>query len=150
MPESHAVLTYRFGRVVDSVITPVEIRAEPGDAAHGCAANALWDTGAMLSAVSHTVADQLNLNVIDTMDIIGINNKVISVDKSLVSVVFPNKTMIQDLCVAVCDFSPGIDIILGMDAITQMDFALCNGGGETLFSFALPPFDEKIDFTERA
>jgi hypothetical protein len=31
---------------------------------------------------------------------------------------------------------------------TQMDIAITNGGGQTQFSFAIPPFEDKIDFTK--
>jgi hypothetical protein len=44
--------------------------------------------------------------------------------------------------------SPETEMILGMDAITQMDFAITNGNGQTQFSFVIPPREEKIDFTK--
>jgi hypothetical protein len=33
-----------------------------------------------------------------------------------------------------------------MDLISLMDFAITNGGEQTQFSFAIPPFKERIDF----
>jgi hypothetical protein len=45
--------------------------------------------------------------------------------------------------------SPENEIIIGMDVITQMDIAVTNGGGQTQFSFAIPPFENRIDFSNR-
>jgi hypothetical protein len=36
-----------------------------------------------------------------------------------------------------------------MDIISLGDFALSNGNDQTLFSFAVPPFRDKIDFSKR-
>jgi len=36
-----------------------------------------------------------------------------------------------------------------MDIISLGDFALSNGNNQTLLSFAVPPFQEKIDFSKR-
>jgi hypothetical protein len=40
-------------------------------------------------------------------------------------------------------------MIIGMDIITLGDFALSNGNEQSLFSFAVPPFQEKIDFSKK-
>jgi hypothetical protein len=45
--------------------------------------------------------------------------------------------------------SLGNELIIGMDAIAQMDLAITNGGSLTQISFAIPPFDERIDFAKR-
>jgi hypothetical protein len=37
-----------------------------------------------------------------------------------------------------------------MDIIQLGDFSISNGGGETLFSFAIPPFKNKTDYFEKA
>jgi len=37
-----------------------------------------------------------------------------------------------------------------MDIIMKGDFAISNGGCKTQFSFVIPPFKEKISFTEKA
>jgi hypothetical protein len=37
-------------------------------------------------------------------------------------------------------------MLIGMDLIGLMDFAITNGGEQTQFSFAIPPFKERIDF----
>jgi hypothetical protein len=65
---------------------------------------------------------------------------------TIISVHFPNDAVIADLRVAICDMSPGTEMILGMDAITQMDLVITDGGGQTQISFAIPPFKNRIDF----
>jgi len=37
-----------------------------------------------------------------------------------------------------------------MDIILLGDFSISNGGGRTLFSFAIPPFENKTDHYEKA
>jgi hypothetical protein len=45
---------------------------------------------------------------------------------------------------------PGTDVLLGMDIITMGDFVINNADGQTLFSFVIPPFKDKISFSEKA
>ena len=45
--------------------------------------------------------------------------------------------------------SPENEMIIGMDVITQMDIAITNGRGQTQFSFAILPFENRIDFANR-
>jgi len=40
------------------------------------------------------------------------------------------------------------EMLIGMDIISFGDFALSNGNDQTLFSFAVPPFKDKIDFSK--
>jgi hypothetical protein len=37
-----------------------------------------------------------------------------------------------------------------MDIIRLGDFAVCNADNKTSFSFAMPPFQDRIDFVGRA
>ena len=41
-------------------------------------------------------------------------------------------------------------MLIGMDIIRLGDFSISNGAGKTLFTFAMPPFDDKIDLYEKA
>jgi len=45
--------------------------------------------------------------------------------------------------------APNSKVLIGMDIISLGDFALSNGNHQTLFSFAVPPFKDKIDFSKR-
>jgi predicted aspartyl protease len=145
MAKDNKALTYTFTGLVDSILTPIGIFSNVYDEIMSYPTNALWDTGAMFSVVSPAVVAKLNLDIVDTIKIVGINGESLA-KVAVASVCFPNKMVINDLRVAVCDLSPGNEMILGMDAITQMDFAITNGNCQTQFSFAIPPFKTRIDF----
>jgi hypothetical protein len=38
-----------------------------------------------------------------------------------------------------------VDLLIGMDIIQLGDFSISNGAGKTLFTFAMPSFEDKID-----
>jgi predicted aspartyl protease len=146
MDKKHATLTYTYTELRESIETPVELFSDVYDEKTSYLTNALWDTGAMTSVVSPAVVKKLNLDIVDTIEIVGINSNDL-VDVAIVSIAFPNKALVKDLRVAVCETFPGTDMIIGMDVITQMDFVICNDNHQTLFSFAIPPFKDKIDFS---
>jgi hypothetical protein len=54
--------------------------------------------------------------------------------------------------VEVCALSiPGaMQGLIGMDVINTGDFSISNYGGKTVFSFALPPFENRTDLLEKA
>jgi hypothetical protein len=41
-------------------------------------------------------------------------------------------------------------MLIGMDIIGLGDFSISNGENSTLFSFAVPPFTNKVDLLEKA
>lgn len=148
MDEKHAALTYTHIDLVDAILTPVDLFSDVYDEVTSYLTNALWDTGAMLSVISPEAAKKLNLDIVDTIQIVGINGES-TAEVAVISIRFPNGAVIEDIRVAICGMSPGNEIIIGMDVITQMDIAITNGGGQTQFSFAIPPFKNRIDFSNR-
>jgi len=146
--DKHAALTYTHLELVDAILTPVDLFSDVYDEITSYLTNALWDTGAMLSVISPKVAEKLNLDIVDTIQITGINGESLA-EVSVISIRFPNGAIIQDVRVAICNMSPENEMIIGMDVITQMDIAITNGGGQTQFSFAVPPFENRIDFSNR-
>jgi hypothetical protein len=141
-------LTYTYTTLVRSVLTPVELFFNTYDEVTSYLTNALWDTGAEMSVISPEVAAKLQLDILDKVGVAGIIGDGL-VDTALVSIRFPSGATINDVRAAICSMSPGNELIIGMDAISQMDFAITNGGGQTQLSFAVPPFDERIDFAKR-
>jgi hypothetical protein len=77
-----------------------------------------------------------------------VNNTSIA-DVVKISVRLPNKVLVDDINATVCDLTPGIDMLIGMDIILSGDFAISNAGGRTLFTFAIPPFENKTDLYEK-
>jgi len=51
--------------------------------------------------------------------------------------------------VYVTEFPSNADMLIGMDIIRMGDFAVCNADGKTSFSFAVPPFPDRIDLAEK-
>jgi len=146
--DKHAALTYTHLGLVDAILTPVDLFSDMYNESNSYLTNALWDTGAMLSVISPEIVKKLNLNIVDTIQIAGINGES-PAEVTVISIRFPNGAIIEDVRVAICSMSPGNEMIIGMDIITQMDIAITNGGGQTQFSFAIPPFENRIDFSNK-
>ena len=146
--DKHAALTYTHLELVDAILTPVDLFSDVYNEVTSYLTNALWDTGAMLSVISPKVAEKLNLDIVDTIQITGINGESLA-EVAVISIRFPNGAIIQDIRVTICNMSPENEMIIGMDVITQMDIAITNGGGQTQFSFAIPPFKNRIDFSNQ-
>jgi hypothetical protein len=115
----------------------------------GIKATALWDTGATRSAITPAMAKILHLTPIDRVRVNGINNTSMA-DVVNLSIGLPNLVMVKDVDVMVCNLVRDIDLLIGMDIILLGDFSICNGGGKTLFSFVIPPFENKTDYCEKA
>jgi hypothetical protein len=130
------------------LITPVTLYFIPFNSALTVSANALWDTGASMSAITLEIQSKLKASPVSKRFISGIHEAKI-VDVVLVKVELPNSVIKKSIEVVVCNIPSNFDVILGMDIISLGDFAISNGNGHTLLSFATPPFQEKIDFSKR-
>ena len=120
-----------------------------GSARKGTNIMALWDTGATGSAITPTLAKSMNLVPFKRTKVIGVNNISI-VDVAKISIGLPNTVMVEEVNVMICNLNQGFDMILGMDIILLGDFSISNANGKTLFSFAIPPFENKTDLYEKA
>jgi len=110
---------------------------------------ALWDTGAMLSAVTPEIAKKLNLISTNRIKVNGIGSYCIA-DIVRISIRLPNLVELRNARISVLNLVKDIDMLIGMDIIQLGDFSISNGAGKTLFTFAMPPFDDKIDLYEKA
>jgi hypothetical protein len=145
----HLTLTYNYTGLRNAIVTPVELYPDAYDAAKSCSVQALWDTGAIISAITPPIAEMMGFAAVDNITMVGANSTS-RVDTTIVSIEFPNGLRIQDCPVVICTLVPDADMIIGMDVITQGDFAISNGEAQTTFSFAVPPFHKKIDFSTQA
>lgn len=111
----------------------------------------LWDTGASISLVSPRVAEALQLDVLDESITIrtglGARSKV-DIRMAYLHVVLgaiplPLKVGVVDMPSSDTD----IDVVLGLDLISQGSFAISYDGGQLLFSFCYPPAPLPLDFT---
>ena len=110
---------------------------------------ALWDTGAMLSSITPEIAQSLNLVPFNRVKVNGINNTSMA-DMVKISIKLPNLFEVKNSNVTVCNLVKDVDLLIGMDIILLGDFSISNGEGKTLFTFAIPPFENKTDHYEKA
>jgi hypothetical protein len=145
MQPEQLTFTSQYGGITSQIDTEVELFSAFGDSSRGITVNAVWDTGATISVITPTAAQKLGVLPVDRMEVTGVNN-ISEVDVVEVSVLLPGNILIQNLRVPVCTIDEHTDMLIGMDIITRGDFVICNAANQTQFSFAVPPFSEKIDF----
>jgi len=107
---------------------------------------AVWDTGATSSIITTDVAKRLNLCSEGSIVVNGVTGSR-SVDTYLVTFTLPNGFS-KDVFTASCSEAIGCDVLIGMDIISIVDFAITKGPQGTTFSFKTPQGDE-IDFSAR-
>lgn len=65
----------------------------------------------------------------------------------LVAIFLPNKVAFTSVRVTEAPLPTGTDVLIGMDMISQGDFAVTNFGGKTVFSFRIPSM-QTIDYVQ--
>lgn len=113
-------------------------------------ANCVWDTGATNSVITLSIVKKLNLVPTGKATVNGINSSE-ERDTYMVDIGLPNRVIVPNVTVTECNInSPGIDLLVGMNIIQLGDFAVSNGPGRTIFSFAIPPFPNPIDLVAKS
>ena len=146
--QGHLTLSYYIDQNKKKINTPVNLYSIPYNSSLSVSTEALWDTGANMSAITPDIMTKLKVTPVDKKTIAGIHSTQI-VDIVYITVELPNNVIKRNIEVAVCNIPSNVGMILGMDIILLGDFALSNGNSQTLLSFAVPPFKEKIDFSKR-
>lgn len=106
---------------------------------------AVWDTGAMRTAISFSVLKDIRLVRIGSVVVNGVHSRTIS-PVVIANIRLSNNILFDKLGIIVCDLPARIDVLLGMDIITRGDFAVSNTCNETFLSYRKPS-QRKIDFT---
>ncbi|MDR1180192.1 MAG: retropepsin-like domain-containing protein [Spirochaetales bacterium] len=112
---------------------------------------ALWDTGATMTCIKPSLRDRLKLRqsgLVESITMSGIGGDV-EADGTLVSIWLTPNFVIELCPVYIADFPGDEEVLIGMDIITMGDFAVCNADGNTSFSFAVPPFPDRVDFADK-
>jgi len=105
----------------------------------------LWDTGATHSVVTKATANKIGLKPIRKAIIYHAGGQE-RVNVYLVNIFLPNNICVPNVNVSECADTVGhFGVIVGMNIITEGDFAMTNPEGKTIFSFRMPSI-EKIDF----
>jgi hypothetical protein len=143
--------TVRYPQKVPVLCTDVEIfpafqLGQPVPAAKKY--NAVYDTGAMQSAISPTVVNDLGLPSIGAAKV-GTAAGPLDTTAHLINIGLPNKVMFQMVRVTKANLNNPFDVLIGMDILGTGDFAVTHHQGKTTFSFRWPSHDE-IDFVAQA
>lgn len=111
-------------------------------------ANALWDTGASSSLISHEIAAKLDLKPISKTLIDTPTDKNVPSNVYLINIYLPSKARIINI--HALEGNPNsCDMLIGMDVISLGDFAITNFNGKTMFSFRMPSVTA-IDFCKHS
>lgn len=104
--------------------------------------NAMWDTGATNTLISPKIIQALNLKSFGKSSISSANG-VIETNSYLIHVGLPSGSIITNI-LALENDNEDYEIVIGMDIITQGDFAFSNKDGHSTFSFRIPSTEEII------
>lgn len=108
-----------------------------------------WDTGATNTCISHEVVKSLGLISTGKRSVRTPSGSAV-MDTYIVDILLPNNVRIEGLEVTESEIgAQGIGALIGMDIISQGDFAVSNFGGKTIFTFRHPS-QGKIDFARDA
>ena len=107
--------------------------------------SAAWDTGAVMSVISHKVAERLSLTNMGFANMIHADGTS-KVRTFFINLLLPNKIEVQMLQVMESNLID-TDMLIGMDVIGFCDFAITHPKDGTLFSFDTAK-SHIIDFTK--
>jgi hypothetical protein len=133
-------ITYRFNNIAREISTPIYVSMQGENPLEFVA---VWDTGATNSVITVDVVKRLNLCSEGSTVINGVTGSQV-VDSYLVTFTLPNNFS-KDIFATSCTEAIGCDVLVGMDIISMVDFAITSGASGTTFSFKTP-HGKEIDF----
>lgn len=142
------VFTQRNSDIIEAIITECRI-CPPVDFSKGempqkvyTSQNAMWDTGATNTLISSRIVKALGLNPFGTSGISSVNG-IIETNTYLVHVGLPSGSVVTNV-LTLEDDNEDYEVVIGMDIISQGDFAFSNKDGHSTFSFRIPSEEEII------
>jgi len=118
-----------------------------GNSKDGQECSAIWDTGATNSVITKETAKILKLVPTGMANVRGVHSTE-RVYTYLVDLILPNKLTIKGVRVTECkELVSDSGLLIGMDIITQGDFAVSNFNNKTTFTFRYPSLKE-TDYNE--
>ena len=109
---------------------------------------AIWDTGATNTVITERVVKECKLKHTGLTQVHTVGGTK-RAHTYLVSVFLPNNVVFGQLKVTQGKIYGQADVLIGMDIISQGDFAVTNAEGKTTHSFRYPSV-ECIDFVEQS
>jgi hypothetical protein len=129
------------------------IEVYPGSSQHpqnAFVVEAIWDTGALFTAINRPLIEQYRIKVADTTNLIGVGGEEYQGDIVSLDIKLPSGLLLKGKRTVICKLPPSVDMILGMDIIQIGDFCVSNSGGKTLFSFIHPSLPEPLNLETEA
>ena len=109
---------------------------------------ALWDTGATACCISKELAQTLELKPMG-FSFIHTPSGVSRVKNYLINIELPDNVIFKDIRVTESEIGlQKLGLLIGMNIISLGDFAVCNKGGKTSFTFRIPS-QERVDFVTK-
>lgn len=137
--------TVREKRITSFLLSEVQILDTVNPIKDEKTWTALWDTGATCTFISKEVADRMGLTPTTYVPVDTIKEHGKEASRYNIRVVFPNDFSTVVHAVEWPWFSDGVDIVIGMDIISQGDFSITNPKNRTVFSFRIPSVKE-VDY----
>jgi len=98
---------------------------------------AIWDTGATNSVISQKIVDQCNLKPIGVAEVHSPGGS-FKTNKYLINLFLPNYVAIPYFMVIKGQITGDANVLIGMDIISNGDFAVTNKDNKTVFTFRIP------------
>lgn len=97
-----------------------------------------WDTGATGTCISKDIVSKFKLAPIGKVNV-HTPSGIGTMNQYMINLILNNEVMFKNWIVMDSEIGKqGIDVLIGMDIISNGDFALSNFEGRTQFSFRLP------------
>jgi len=142
----HAFTT-KYNALSNGILTDVKISA-PNDSIDNNLKSfkALWDTGATATVIDRNVAQICGLEPTG-MTIVHHAKGKSRTNTYIINVYLPNMVCFENVIVTEGELGMHVDALIGMDIISQGDFAITNYLGRTICTFRIPSV-ESIDFVD--
>lgn len=146
---AHTSLYARNARMLQitcGVSQPFSSQLEPKDARPDMYEMvAIWDTGSECTTISRKVAAELNLAVIGEVESHHTGGHSTAYTY-LLNLRLPNGIEFEGLRVMDGKFDD-VDVLIGMDVLSQCDFAITHPNNQTKVSFQIPTIDD-VDYSK--
>ena len=150
--DEYLAFTLKENTVVDRLETPVLLNSRIRDCSITIDPDkkwkGVWDTGAKTSSIHKRIVNELGLYAVNDWTMQTANGTAI-VTTYFLDITLPNNVMVSNILVSASDLGDEIDVLIGMDIISQGDFSISNVNGCTTFSFRIPSVKE-IDYVKEA
>ncbi|MXY22631.1 MAG: hypothetical protein F4Y49_15010 [Dehalococcoidia bacterium] len=143
---SSSSFTIYYEHLVNEIQTDCSISSMNDRSSDWSSFRAVWDTGATNSVISNRAVDRCELIPTGLTEVFQVNGPPFVANTYLVRIMLPNDLEFHNILVTSSDLEEDdADVLIGMDIISQGDFAVTHPNEQTQFSFRIPS-EADIDF----